>query len=182
MSEDENNDFYIRPLSSNDRNWVAHFLDEHWGSTKIVSRGEVYYGHLLPGFVAVTGQAPDSEEGGSAPNSETDGEPIGLLTYRIDQSECEIMTLDTLIHDRGVGTALLDALKHVASEEKLKRIWLVTTNDNLNALKFYQKRDFQLIAVYADALSEARKIKPQIPLIGRDGIPLRDEIELAYTV
>jgi ribosomal protein S18 acetylase RimI-like enzyme len=58
------------------------------------------------------------------------------------------------------------------------RLWLITTNDNLIALKFYQKRGFQLIAVHPDALAESRKIKPSIPQFGMHGIPLRDEIEL----
>jgi len=53
-----------------------------------------------------------------------------------------------------------------------------TTNDNLNALRFYQKRGFVLAAVYPEAIERARKIKPTISLIGYEGIPLRDEIEL----
>ncbi|MCG0275770.1 MAG: hypothetical protein L5655_06315 [Thermosediminibacteraceae bacterium] len=45
-------------------------------------------------------------------------------------------------------------------------------------MKFYQKRGFLLVAVHRNALEQARKLKPEIPLIGIDGIPLRDEIEL----
>jgi hypothetical protein len=32
--------------------------------------------------------------------------------------------------------------------------------------------------LYCNALDHARKIKPEIPLIGMDGIPLKHEIEL----
>jgi hypothetical protein len=59
---------------------------------------------------------------------------------------------------------------------------LVTTNDNLNALRFYQKRGFVLVAVHRNALEVSRKLKPEIPLVGMDSIPLRDEIELEMMV
>lgn len=167
---DDHPAFLIRPLEKTDRNWVAHFLDEHWSSTKIVTRGQVYYGHLLPGLVAYT----QDESAGS-------GEKVaGLLTYRIDEGDhsCEIMTLNSLQANHGVGTALVEALRGLAQEQGVRRLWLITTNDNLEALRFWQKRGFVLCALYPDALIEARRHKPQIPIIGKDGIPLRDEIEL----
>ena len=117
--------FTIRPADKTDRNWVAHFLDEHWGSTRVVSRGQVYLAHLLPGFIA-----------------EQDDERIGLVTYRIDEGECEIVTINSLRSGEGIGTALIEAAKAVAAEEGCKRVWLITTNDNMEALRFYQKRDF----------------------------------------
>lgn len=155
----------IRPADKEDRNWVAHFLDEHWGSTRIVSRGQAYLAHLLPGFIAKQGE-----------------EYIGLVTYRIDGEQCEIMTINSLRESEGVGTALINAVRAAAAEEDCKRIWLITTNDNLPALRFYQKRGFHLVAVYPGALSESRKIKPEISLFGHAGIPLRDEIELELTL
>jgi DNA-3-methyladenine glycosylase I len=162
--------FTIRALEPKDRNWVAHFLDEHWGSTKIVSRGEAYYGHLLPGFAAELTDVPD------------DAPAAGLITYRIDGDSCEIMTMNSLEAGMGIGTALIDAVKQMAAEQGCKRVWLIITNDNLEALQFYQKRDFRLLAVYPGALATARKLKPQIPLVGLHGIPLRDEIELEIPV
>lgn len=158
--------FTIRPLIPADRNWVAHFMDTHWGSTKIVSRGQVHYGHLLDGFVAELSDAPD------------DAPPIGLITYRPEGKDCEIVTIDSLQPGLGVGTALVNAVRAAARELGCERVWVITTNDNLNALRFYQKRGFRLVAVYADALAASRKLKPQIPLVGKNGIPLRDEIEL----
>lgn len=153
--------FTIRPVEVADRNWIAHFLDKHWGSTRIVSRGQVYLAHLLPGFVA-----------------EADGEKIGLATYHLDEAACELVTINSLRPGQGVGTALLAAVKQAAIEEGCKRLWVITTNDNFNALRFYQKRDFHLVAVYPNALDESRKVKPEIPLFGQDGVPLRDELEL----
>ena len=162
MSEE----YTIRPLSSSDRNWVAHFLDKHWGSTKIVSRMKTYYAHLLPGFVVERASAPE------------DAPPAGLITYNIEGKACEVITLNSLEEDHGVGTLMLETVKAVAKENGCKRLWLITTNDNLNALRFYQKRGFELVAVHRNALAESRKLKPQIPLVGLDDIPLRDEIEL----
>jgi len=153
--------FEIRPLSKDDRDWVAGFLEERWGSPEIVTRGSVHRADELPGFAAMA-----------------DDRPVGLVTYRIEGGECEIVSLNSLVEGGGVGTALVDAVKTLAVYVPCKRVWLVTTNDNVSAVRFFQKRGFRLAAVYRDALDESRKLKPDIPLIGLDGIPLRDEIEL----
>ena len=115
----------------------------------------------LPGFVAVG-------EGG----------PVGLLTYSIQGERCEIVTLNSFIEGRGVGTRLVESAKGVASESGCTKLWLITTNDNLEALRFYQKRGFVLVAVHRNALDLSRRLKPEIPALGRHAIPLRDEIEL----
>ncbi len=73
---------------------------------------------------------------------------------------------------------LIEAVKQAAVSAGCRRLWLITTNDNLHALRFYQKRGFRLVAVYPNALEESRRLKPEIPLVGLDGIPLRDELEL----
>jgi RimJ/RimL family protein N-acetyltransferase len=58
------------------------------------------------------------------------------------------------------------------------RVWLITTNDNTAALRFYQRLGFDLVALHRDAVDAARSIKPSIPLVGNDGIPIRHELEL----
>jgi ribosomal protein S18 acetylase RimI-like enzyme len=88
------------------------------------------------------------------------------------------VTIDTKQSSRGIGTALIEAVKNAAREANCKRLWLITTNDNLNALRFYQKRGFVLVAIHRNALARSRQLKPEIPLVGAGGIPLRDEIEL----
>jgi GNAT superfamily N-acetyltransferase len=165
-------DLNIRPLERSDREWVAHFLDERWGTTQIVSRGKAVYGHLLPGFMAerICAAATEEEEGTA--------EKLGLITVHIGDSECEITTLDSLSESVGVGTALVEAVENWAGEAGLERLWLVTTNDNLAALKFWQKRGYELVTVHRNAIAAARRIKPQIPITGLDGIIIRDEIEL----
>jgi GNAT superfamily N-acetyltransferase len=101
----------------------------------------------------------------------------GRRHYSIDGGACEIVTIDSLI-ERGIGTALVEAVTDAARAAGCGRLWLVTTNDNLPALRFYQKRRFALVAVHREAVAEARKLKPEIPLVGLDGIPIRDELEL----
>jgi len=62
---------------------------------------------------------------------------------------------------------------------RLKRLTLITTNDNVHALAFYQKRGFRLERIVTDAVNVVRLEKPSIPLIGNNGIPLHDEIVLS---
>jgi ribosomal protein S18 acetylase RimI-like enzyme len=164
MSEVQTTEFQIRALTVDDRNWVAQRLDECWGSTRVVSRGNVFFAHTLPGLVAMK-----------------DGEIVGLLTYCIVEDQIEIVTLNSFQGGIGVGTALINAVRAAALESvetKYRRVWLITTNDNLKALRFYQKRGFELVAVHRNSMAEARKLKPEIPLYGIDNIPIRDEIEL----
>jgi GNAT superfamily N-acetyltransferase len=152
--------FCIRPLDFDDKSWVRQLISQRWGAEFIVAHGEIYCPHELPGFVAIRGK-----------------EKVGLVTYNITDENCEIISLDSLLPSVGIGSALIDAVKISALESRCKRIWLTTTNDNLNALRFYQKRNFALVKVLRNAVEIARKHKP-IPLKGADGIPVRDEIEL----
>lgn len=178
-------DFSIRPLERSDREWVAHFLDERWGTTQIVSRGKSVYGHLLPGFMAerpanasedVDTGGDDGEVGGA--ENEIAVENVGLVTVHIGEKECEITTLNSLTESEGVGSALVEAVENWAREAGIERLWLVTTNDNLAALKFWQRRGYELVTVHRNAIADARRIKPQIPITGLNGITIRDEIEL----
>jgi ribosomal protein S18 acetylase RimI-like enzyme len=108
--------------------------------------------------------------------AELHGDPIGIVTYQEDDSGVEIVYLEAAVKQIGAGTRLLDA---VAEETRAHRLWLVTTNDNLDALRFYQRRGFTIATIRAGGVDEARRtLKPTIPLVGRFGIPLRDEIVL----
>jgi ribosomal protein S18 acetylase RimI-like enzyme len=108
------------------------------------------------------------------------GQRAGLLTYLIEGIACEIVSLDSVIKRKGIASALIERIKSIAQESGCERVWLVTTNDNLSALRFYQKRDFIMDAFHAGAIQHSRKLKPSISLFGKDGISIRDEIELAY--
>ena len=154
-------DFLIRPLTTDDPEWVSQFISRRWGTKMVVAHGTIYYPHELPGFAAIE-----------------DNQAIGLITYQLYQGSCEIVTLDSTRPDHGIGTALINAVLEVARRSGCERVWLITTNDNLNALRFYQKRGFELVAVHRHAVDESHKIKPEIPLVGENGIPIRDELEL----
>lgn len=167
MTDKQNKKTYrLRGLQADDRNWLAARLDEFWGSTRIVSRGVLHYAHTLPGFVVV----------------DNDDEPQGFITYHIADDACEIITLNSFEQGIGVGNALVDAVKDVAQAEKCKRLWLITSNDNMPALAYWQKRGFELVAIHRGAITDARRMKPEIPLIGMDNIPIRDEIELEMSL
>ena len=156
-------DFKMKAVQDTDRDWMRNFIIKQWASEKIISRRKIYYPHKLPGFIAF-------DKSGY----------LGLITYFVNfkKKECEIITLDSLKEGKGMGTKLVEKVKRVAKKANYKRIWLITTNDNLKALRFWQKRGFCIKKVYPNALEYSRKIKPEIPLIGNDGIPLRDEIEI----
>ena len=103
---------------------------------------------------------------------------IGLVTFNIKNDDCEMVTLNSIKENIGLGTKLINSVIEDARSRSCKRVWLITTNDNLSAIRFYQKRGFNLVAVHKNALENSRKLKPEIPLIGNDGIPIHDEIEL----
>ena len=151
---------FIRPLEVSDREKVARMVAEAWGAAIVVVHGVVFRPETLPGFVAVDEQ----------------GEWLGLLTYQLAEGDCEIVTLESLVPGRGIGTQLIEAVKGVAAG--CYRLWLITTNDNLNALAFYQKRGFHLCALYPGAVDRSRQLKPQISSLGNNNIPIHDEIEL----
>jgi len=151
----------IHPIQPGDRDWISSLLTERWGSSELVSRGVLYRGDQLPGFIAWT-----------------DEKRCGLATYNIQNNECELVSLDSLDAGRGIGTALLKTVIDTAGKNECRRLWLITTNDNLPALRFYQRRGLELVAVHRRALVHSRTLKPSIPLTGLDDIPLRDEIEL----
>lgn len=151
----------VRPLTTGDHPWVRHLFAERWGGVISVSRGVVHETTKLPGFVA-----------------RLDDERAGVTTYRIVDEECELVTLDSVREGAGVGTALVDAVAKAAHAAGATRLWLITTNDNLRALRFYQRHGFDLVAVHHGAVARSRALKPSIPEIGLDGIPIRHELEL----
>jgi GNAT superfamily N-acetyltransferase len=163
-------DLRIRPARATDLAWIRQVLDRHWGSTAISSLGVIYPCDTLPALIA----------------EDHDG-PVGLVTYTFRMTgvdgggirqECEIVTLSSEREGRGIATALLGAVVEIARARGCRRVMLTTTNDNLRAIGFYQKRGWSLVAVHRGAMDRARELKPEIPLIGMNGIRLRDEIEL----
>jgi ribosomal protein S18 acetylase RimI-like enzyme len=146
----------VRPLRPDERDWVTRVTEDRWGSEIVVAHGVVYAPADLPGFVA-----------------EEEGRPVGLLTYRVENDDCEVVTIDAFETRRGVGSALVEAAAALGH----RRLWLVTTNDNVGAQRFYERLGFRLAAVRAGAIARSRALKPEIPLLADDGTPIVDELE-----
>jgi ribosomal protein S18 acetylase RimI-like enzyme len=150
----------IRDKVAVDQDWVAATLVQQWGGTQIISAGRVFDAAALPALIA--------------------GDRAGLATYAIDHehSEAKLVTFNALTAQRGIGTALVEALAEKLAAMSIHTLRLTTTNDNLDALRFYQRRGFRIAAVRPGAIDAARRQKPSIPPIGKYGIAMRDEIEL----
>jgi len=151
----------IKRLTETDRPSLRQFWKEHWGGDSMVVHGQVYTTDQLDGFVTIE-----------------DNTWLGLVTFLVEGNACEIISLDSLREGLGIGTALIKAVEKEARKLGCARLVVVTTNDNTHALRFYQKRGFQLTTLRRLAVNESRKLKPGIPLTGDDGIPIRDELEL----
>jgi len=151
----------IRALTDGDRDWVERFIAERWGAPFVVGRGRSWNPVELPGFAAFVEERC-----------------MGLVTYEIDGEACEIVTIDALVEGAGIGTRLLQAVVDAARAEGCGRLQLITTNNNLDALAFYQKRGFKLVGLVPGAIDEARKLKPSIPHVDSQGLPIRDELHL----
>ena len=148
----------IRPLGDADVPWAERLLGGLGGRLQ-VRLGSVVDPLACPGLVA-----------------ERDGEPVGIVTYDADGDDVEVVYIEVTAEHQGVGTRLLDA---VESRTEGQRLWLVTTNDNLDALRFYQRRGFRIAEVRPGASDEARRtLKPSMSEVGNFGIPIRDEIVL----
>jgi GNAT superfamily N-acetyltransferase len=150
----------VRVLRDDERAWAAGVVSESWDET-VVSSGREHRPARLPALVA-----------------EADGERAGLATYVIEDDDCELVTLDALTVGGGIGAALIEALADTAHAAGCKRLHLVTTNDNLPALRLYQRHGFVLAAVRLDGVELSRRRKPEIPATVHAGIPIRDELLL----
>lgn len=152
--------FIIKKIDNLLRKKINKFIIDQWGSAKIISRGKVHNINKLPGFVVLK-----------------DDSIVGIVTYCIEDKQCEIVSLDSMEENKGIGTKLIDCICEEAKNNQCDRVWLITTNDNINAIKFYQKRNFNMRALYREAVNEARLIKPEIPLKGYFDISICHEIE-----
>jgi len=155
----------IHPVTENDKEWVLEIV-RGWGADFIVSRGRKVYPTEIDALYAV----------------DDSGETVGLVTYEIIGDQCEVVTLDAFRQFFGVGTALMDEVKKAARASGCRRLWLITLNDNLDAIRFYQRRGLTIAAIHLNAMEISRAIKPSIAQVGMHGIPIRDEIEFEMSL
>ena len=151
--------FEIRTATPGDREAIVALLRDRWGGETMVVHDTVYRPADLPAFVAVDG-----------PNL------VGLVTYEPGIESWHVLSLDSLVPGHGIGGELLDRVEDAARSAGCSRITLVTTNDNTDAISFYQRRGYRIASIDPGAIDRARRIKPSIPLIGFHGIPIRDEL------
>jgi ribosomal protein S18 acetylase RimI-like enzyme len=151
----------VRPIDDGDRPMLSWLVAELWGSEIVAVHGTSLRPAELGGFIA-----------------DRSGRVAGLLTYQLVGDVLEIVTLNAIDRRAGVGTMLIEAAAGQARRSGCREIRLTTTNDNVDALRFYQRRGFRLAELRPGAVDQARRRKPEIPRVGDYGIPLRDEIDL----
>lgn len=150
----------VKPIDDKCRNAVNKIIADEWNGPIVVSKGAATDTSTLPGFVFQDGETL-----------------VGAVTYHIVGNECEIVTLNSFIENKGVGSSLINAIKDAAKGNGCDRLWLTTTNDNSHAFRYYQKIGFSMCGVRLNVMHEYRKLKPSIPLSGNDGIPILHELE-----
>lgn len=158
-------DVAIRPVEEHDRPTVEWLTTQLWGAPEVAVHDGVFYPAALPGLIA-----------------ERSGRIAGLVTFDVRQDVLEIVTINALDLYQGIGTILIEAVRAEAKRLGCHQVTLTTTNDNIGALRFYQRRGFRLAAIRPGAVDRARQRKPEIPRTGDFGIPLRDEIDLTCLV
>jgi ribosomal protein S18 acetylase RimI-like enzyme len=154
----------VRVGRADDAEYVRQSLVELMAGTEVAAHGELIDATALPALVAWIAD-----------------ERVGHLTYRTDPvTGWEVVTIGSTRPGRGSGGALLDAVLDRARRAGATRVWLITTNDNTGALRFYQRRGFDLVRLDRDAVTRAREtVKPAIPT-HQDGISMRHELELEW--
>jgi ribosomal protein S18 acetylase RimI-like enzyme len=154
----------LRPLSPDDEPAAERLLDDGVGGRRQARLGDVLDVLALPGFGAWE-----------------DGRLLGLATYAVDGTRGELAVLVVAADRRGggIGGRLVEAVWTAVVGLGGRELWLVTTNDNLDALRLYQRHGFRLAALHAGAVDRAREVKPEIALVGDHGIPIHDELVLS---
>ncbi|MCI8633937.1 MAG: GNAT family N-acetyltransferase [Lachnospiraceae bacterium] len=152
-------------IDGQNRNLINLFIEQHWYTTTMIIRGKIIDMTKTEGFYFSEGD-----------------NIIGLITYIVYDNVLEITSLDSLQENQGIGSKLVEAVVHEAKKRQCQKIVLITTNDNINAIKFWQKRGFDMAHLFRNALDISRRLKPEIPKIGENSIPLRHEIEFELTI
>jgi len=151
----------IIPTDHQNRNQVNTFIAEHWGGTLMVICGEEVDVAGYPGFTAME-----------------ENSVVGVVRYRIQGDLGEIILLHSLVKRSGRGKSMLAEAERAAYRNGCTLMKVVTTNDNIDALRFYQRCGYDLVKVHYNSMDLVRRIKPYVPLVGEYGLPLKSEMEL----
>ncbi|WP_337099138.1 GNAT family N-acetyltransferase [Paenibacillus sp. YIM B09110] len=151
----------LAPMSEIDREWLKEQWVQ-WGDETMITKGKQHHIQGMDAFIAWD-----------------DDVQVGEAAYRLDIYDCELMSMNATVQGIGVGSKLLSTVEQMVKQSGRNRIWLITSNDNVDALRFFQRCGYRITAVYPGSIDEARKmLKPTIPKVGYYDIPIRDEIEL----
>ncbi|MDD9269617.1 GNAT family N-acetyltransferase [Paenibacillus sp. GCM10023248] len=150
----------LASMSENDLEWLKEQWLQ-WGDGTMITKGKKHHIQDLDAFIAWV-----------------DDIRVGAAPYRLGIDDCELMSINATVQGIGVGSKLLSTVEQTVKQSGRNRIWLITTNDNVDALKFYQRRGYRIKTINQNAVDEARKLKPAIPKVGYYDIPIHDEIEL----
>jgi GNAT superfamily N-acetyltransferase len=150
----------VRESTDAERPLVKALFERDFGRTHIVGFGEVLNVDEMPALVATMHD-----------------EVSGALAYRLLGDGLHIVALatDPMWQRSGVGGHLVAETELLARRLGLMRLVVTSTNDNLPALYFYQRRGYRLVAVTPGSML-AHTGGVAIP--GFAGIPVRDEIRL----
>jgi GNAT superfamily N-acetyltransferase len=150
----------VRSITPRDRAWIAEAIGTAFGSVRLISHDQLIDdASLLDGFAA-----------------EVDGRPVGCALVNEVDGDTELVALVSTYRGAGVGSALLEAVVERGKQDGWKRLWLVTSNDNTEAIRMYQRAGWDWVDFQRDAITRARALKPEIPATGHHGIPLRHEL------
>jgi len=150
----------VSPIASGDRDWVAETLVREWTSTSVARLGELVEAAELPGHLATLA-----------------GRRVGLVLVDVRHREYEVVAISTSEPRRGVGRALMECCFAEARAAGCRRVWLVTTNNNITAIAFYQRLGMDLRALHRHALRVSRELKATIPERDADGVRIDHELE-----
>ncbi|MBF9128932.1 GNAT family N-acetyltransferase [Plantactinospora sp. S1510] len=156
----------VRAAEPPDRIAVDALHEREWGGPYVIAHDVRYDLRELPTLVAVDGAVDGTAT------------VLGALVWRADDDGLEVVSIVADSSGGGVGSTLLAAAIEESRARRAGRLWLITSNDNLRALRFYQRRGLRIVAVDRGAVDRARRLKPTIPTVGEDGIPLHDELVL----
>lgn len=152
----------VVPTTSIPTSILRDFFVKNWGSTEMVISSGVYPCDRLAGFAVLNKHE----------------QIAGLITYQIKDRKCEIISLDSLVENEGIGSRLVTEVEQAAKSQNCTLIKVITTNDNLRALMFYQKRGYRIVDITVGAVEKARLFKPEIPKVADNGIAICDELLL----
>src|SRR5262249_31100885 len=131
----------IRAADADDRAGIERVLNRSWGSTTVVTRGKAHDASQLPALMAVEGD-----------------DIVGRATSRLVGGGWELLSRAAGRRGQGIASALLAGVANKARRSGCRRLWLITTNDNLDATRFYQRRGLRFVAVHPGAVDDARRV------------------------